>query len=173
MLYIRRCTSDFRWRSDLSKHAISLLFAVLLGSISQLVLKSAFVASTDDTVHEGGSTVVNQLFAAIDMIQNFLSPLLGEVQFVLLVAGLFSYILSMVFWLLALQRFDLGKAYACLGLSYVLVYIGSVLWPTLAESVTWAKSIGVCLVFFGVTLITAETTPRFLTSATSRKGARQ
>ena len=144
----------------MSRHALALLFAVLLGSISQLILKSAFTAPLDSATAGSSSDVINHALAAIDSIQSYLSPLLGEVRFLPLVAGLVSYVLAMVFWLLALQRFDLGKAYAFLGLSYVLVYIGSVFWPTLAESVTWEKTIGVCLVFFGVILISAESIPR-------------
>lgn len=137
-------------------HALALTLAVLLGAASQLVLKSAFETSGLLSTQHSGSGVISLLWGFNDTIQNFVRPWVGEFNLPLLVLGLVFYILGMLLWMVSLQKFDLGKAYACLALSYVLVYLGSVVWPSLSESMTLEKSIGVCLVCLGVTLISSS-----------------
>jgi len=69
-------------------------------------------------------------------------------------AGLFSYGVSMIFWLAALARYELSVAYPMLSLSYVLVYIGAVIWPKLGESVSSMKTFGILLIMLGLVLVT-------------------
>ena len=69
-------------------------------------------------------------------------------------AGLVLYTISMLSWLAALTKYELSLAYPLLSLSYVLVYIGAVLWPRLHESVSVSKTVGILLVLAGVFLVT-------------------
>ena len=75
--------------------------------------------------------------------------------------GLICYTAATGFWILALRQFNLGKAYAFLGFTYILVYAGSVVWPSISESITWPKSLGVALIIFGIYLISSKSTPGF------------
>lgn len=136
----------------MKNHAIALALAIALGSISQLVLKSAFSSANAHGAHDG-TGVVASLSRLAGKIAEFLQPWVGEINCFLLLLGLVLYVCSMLLWMISLQKFDLGKAYAFLGLSYVMVYLGSIFWPSLSETATLEKSIGVCLVVFGVTLI--------------------
>jgi len=69
------------------------------------------------------------------------------------VSGLTCYAGSMIAWLLVLSRWPLSLAYPMLSLSYVLVYIGAVLWPFIGESISLTRSCGILLVMAGVVLI--------------------
>lgn len=64
-----------------------------------------------------------------------------------------AYAASLVCWLAALRHLPVGRAYSILSLSYALVYLASALLPGLEGSFTLRKSLGVVLVFLGVTLI--------------------
>lgn len=69
-------------------------------------------------------------------------------------AGLVCYVISMLSWLAALTKYELSLAYPLLSISYVLVYIGAVLWPRLHESVSVSKSISILFILVGVFLVT-------------------
>lgn len=68
-------------------------------------------------------------------------------------SGLLAYAISMVCWLGALQYLPLNRAYPILGLSYGLVYIGSVVLPWYHEGLTLRGVVGCGLVVAGVALI--------------------
>lgn len=125
--------------------------------MSQLVLKSAFTPLELQTVAQGDCGVW-----LICFVQTLANKMFGDVRLGILIFGLISYVAATGFWILALRQFELGKAYAFLGFTYVLVYVGSVLWPTLSENVTWPKTIGVCLIVFGVYLISSKSMPRLV-----------
>lgn len=67
--------------------------------------------------------------------------------------GLLAYVLSMLCWLLALQRMALSKAYPLLSLSYVLVWGAALALPMFKEAFQWGKLLGVALIFSGLLLI--------------------
>lgn len=137
-------------------NAIALIITVLLGSLSQLTLKSAF--TPDELAAAPGADCGLWIFCQIHLL---ISSLFGDVQVGTLLCGLICYVAATAFWILALRQFDLGKAYAFLGFTYILVYAGSVVWPTLSESITWPKTIGVGLIVFGIYLISSKSSPRF------------
>ena len=68
--------------------------------------------------------------------------------------GLGCYAISMLTWLAALTKYELSLAYPLLSISYVLVYIGAILWPRLHESVSVSKTIGILFILVGVFLVT-------------------
>ncbi|WP_261642738.1 4-amino-4-deoxy-L-arabinose-phosphoundecaprenol flippase subunit ArnF [Erwinia mallotivora] len=70
-----------------------------------------------------------------------------------LIAGLGAYALSMLCWLLALQRIALSRAYPLLSLSYVLVWVAALYLPGLDEPFHWGKLAGVLLIFCGLLLV--------------------
>jgi undecaprenyl phosphate-alpha-L-ara4N flippase subunit ArnF len=66
-------------------------------------------------------------------------------------AGLVSYGLSSVFWLLALRRFPLSTAYPMVSLSYILVMVLSLY--LFQETITLQKWAGAAVISLGVLLI--------------------
>lgn len=138
-------------------NAVALVITILLGSLSQLILKSAF---TTNELATAGTQFECSIWLTC-LLDPIATSLLGDVRVGTLLLGLICYVAATAFWILALRQFDLGKAYAFLGFTYILVYAGSVVWPGLAESVTWPKSIGVALIMFGIYLISCKSTPRF------------
>lgn len=72
-------------------------------------------------------------------------------------AGLVLYATSMLTWMGALAKYDLSLAYPMLGLSYILVYVGAVIWPRLHETISVSKTVGILLVLAGVFLVTRST----------------
>lgn len=136
-------------------NAFALFITILLGSVSQLILKSAFTPIEIQSAAPGDCGLWLVCFA-----QSLANTLFGDVRLGILLCGLVSYVAATGFWILALRQFELGKAYAFLGFTYILVYLGSVLWPALSETVTWPKTIGVCLIVFGIYLISSKTEPR-------------
>lgn len=73
----------------------------------------------------------------------------------LLLAGLTGYLTSMWVWYLALHRLALSKAYALLSLSYVLVWLASLLLPGFHEPFSWQSLTGVLIITSGVLVIFA------------------
>ena len=65
-------------------------------------------------------------------------------------AGILAYLCSMMIWVYCLKNTKLSVAYPLLSLSYVLVYIGAALWPTINEAMTLQKTVGIALILFGV-----------------------
>ena len=71
----------------------------------------------------------------------------------LLGAGLAGYLASMYVWYLALHRLPLSKAYALLSLSYVLVWLASLLLPGFGGLFSWQALAGVLIITSGVLVI--------------------
>jgi undecaprenyl phosphate-alpha-L-ara4N flippase subunit ArnF len=71
-----------------------------------------------------------------------------------------SYATSLACWLVALRHLAVGRAYSILSLSYAAVYLASALLPGFDGSLSLRKSIGVVLVFAGVTLINVRRSSR-------------
>lgn len=67
--------------------------------------------------------------------------------------GILSYGLSMIFWFHALRRVPLGKAYALLSLSYVIVWLCAMVLPGLYESFSWQSLAGASCIVLGVLCI--------------------
>jgi undecaprenyl phosphate-alpha-L-ara4N flippase subunit ArnF len=74
--------------------------------------------------------------------------------------GLACYAVSLLAWLKALTRLPLSVAYPMLGISYILVYVGAMASPLLAEAFTPARAAGVLLVTCGAALVSASTDSR-------------
>jgi undecaprenyl phosphate-alpha-L-ara4N flippase subunit ArnF len=72
------------------------------------------------------------------------------------VAGLVCYVVSLVAWLRVLSAYPLSFAYPLLGVSYILVFFGAVIWPRLAEPFSMSRLIGSLLVVAGVILVTGS-----------------
>jgi undecaprenyl phosphate-alpha-L-ara4N flippase subunit ArnF len=68
-------------------------------------------------------------------------------------AGLVSYGLSLLAWLVVLIRYPLSYAYPLLGMSYVLVYVGATQWPALQEPATTLRTVGTLLIIGGIALV--------------------
>lgn len=76
-----------------------------------------------------------------------------HLQTTLLLAGLAGYLASMFAWYLALHRLALSKAYALLSLSYVLVWLASLLLPGFHGLFSWQSLVGVLIIMSGVWVI--------------------
>lgn len=72
-----------------------------------------------------------------------------------ILGGLAAYGVSLLAWLNVLARIPLSFAYPLLSISYVLVYIGAIASPLLAEDLTAMRAMGVMLVAFGAAIITS------------------
>lgn len=85
---------------------------------------------------------------------------LALVPLAVLVASVSAYATSLLCWLVALRHLPVGRAYSILSLSYAAVYLASALLPGFDGSLSVRKSIGVVLVFAGVTLINVRRSSR-------------
>jgi drug/metabolite transporter (DMT)-like permease len=65
--------------------------------------------------------------------------------------GLLCYAISLVFWLGALSRVELSRAYPMLSIGYIAVFIFS--GPLLGESMSLLKLLGTLLVVGGLFLV--------------------
>ena len=108
-----------------------LLFAILLGAVGQILLKSG----------------VTQLGAHPRPAQVLMSILTNIRVF----AGFFCYGISSLFYLVAISRLPLNYAYPMIALGYVLVTFLS--WQFLHESVPFARVIGLSIILFGVMVL--------------------
>ncbi len=125
--------------TDTPRRAVVLLACtVVLSACAQLLMKAGMLA-----LRETGGSLMQLLQAAIQDIA--VSGLIG--------AGLLCYALSMLSWVLALTGYRLSIAYPMLGISYVLVYVGAVLWDRIGESFSLLRSAGIVLVLIGVVLV--------------------
>jgi undecaprenyl phosphate-alpha-L-ara4N flippase subunit ArnE len=61
------------------------------------------------------------------------------------------FVLSAVFWLVVLSRFDLSVAYPLVSFGYIIVVFVSML--VFKEPVTWVRWMGVAAIVFGVILV--------------------
>lgn len=70
-----------------------------------------------------------------------------------LYAGLAGYLLSVICWHKALHQMALSKAYALLSLSYVLVWVASIILPGWQGTFSWQALIGVLCIMAGLMTI--------------------
>jgi len=117
--------------------------SIVLSAGAQLLMKAGMLEL-------GNLDIVRTLEISPEVIVRLL-PVLTWV-----LTGLVLYATSMLTWMGALAKYDLSLAYPLLGLSYVLVYIGAVIWPHLHETVSVSKSIGILLILTGVFLVTGS-----------------
>lgn len=111
--------------------------SVMLVSAAQLLMRWAMV----------------QLPAMGELSRFILAVLTGSLPVLALLAGLVAYALSMLCWLLALQRLPLSRAYPLLSLSYLLVWAAALWLPGLNEAFLWGKLAGGALILAGLLLI--------------------
>jgi drug/metabolite transporter (DMT)-like permease len=112
-----------------------ILVGVLLNAAAQLCLK------------QGMNKVGHFAFSWQNILpigqQVFLNP------YILL--GLFSYVVSVVVWLLALSRVDVSYAYPMLSIGYIVNAVAAYLW--LHESLSMMKILGIAVIMLGVYLM--------------------
>ncbi|WP_455207489.1 4-amino-4-deoxy-L-arabinose-phosphoundecaprenol flippase subunit ArnF [Kaarinaea lacus] len=125
------------------KGVIFVICSVVLSACAQLFMKSGML----ELANSGGLQI-----AHFGMDRFFEPAFMAALLWVCV--GLVSYAVSMLFWMAALARYELSLAYPMLSLSYVLVYIGAVLWPRFNESVTMLRTAGIVLIVIGVILVT-------------------
>jgi drug/metabolite transporter (DMT)-like permease len=114
---------------------IYILISVVGGAIGQLLLKKGMnnLGEMTLTVNELGSMLWR-------MATN---------PFVFF--GLLIYVISVVFWLVALSRVDLSYAYPFASLSYIIMLIAS--WLLFNEHISLMRIIGTLVICVGVWLI--------------------
>ena len=108
------------------------LVSIVLASGGQLLLKYG--------INNSGTAGVSAVTYFWNVILNFH-----------VISGLLLYMLSVVFWLLALRQAQLSMLYPVVSLSYILVAAGSALF--LGESLPIARIIGVAVIISGVVLV--------------------
>lgn len=114
---------------------IAAILSILLGSTGQYFLKVGVTKFSNRFVQTS-----NIKFLAIEFFKN-----------INLWIGLFSYGLSMVFWLYVLSQFELSKAYPLASLGYVVtMLLGTFL---LGEPFNIFKITGLILIVTGVIFI--------------------
>ena len=131
----------------MSRYSLALVAALLLGVFSQLALKRVSVEVLPSMLALPEWLLVGTVWQHVKASMETM-----WLWYLLLAFALSTYALSVGAWLVALQRFELGRAYPFLSLGYVLVYLFAVFWPGLNESVSWSKSAGIVLILTGVTL---------------------
>jgi drug/metabolite transporter (DMT)-like permease len=114
---------------------VYILISVLGGAIGQLLLKR-------------GMTILGPLTLSI---RDLGSILLGMATNPYVVGGLFVYICSTIFWLVALSRVDLSYAYPFASLSYILMLVVS--WRLFDENISLLRLLGTATIAFGVLLV--------------------
>ncbi len=116
-----------------------LVSSIVLSACAQLLMKAGMISLA--AVNSNGEMTIFDAALYDSQIPGFIF------------SGLICYAVSMLAWLLALTRYQLSLAYPLLGMSYVLVYLGAVLWPRIGEELTLQRSAGIVLVFVGVILV--------------------
>ncbi len=114
---------------------LAIFISIILAVIGQLLLKMGMLRI--GKVSFNISTLVHQ-YAKI-----LLNPLV--------IAGLFSFFISMLIWLYVLSRMELSFAYPFVALNYVLILLGS--YFLLKEAITPMKVMGVIVIVVGVYLV--------------------
>jgi undecaprenyl phosphate-alpha-L-ara4N flippase subunit ArnF len=133
--------------SDAPRRAVVLLAcSVVLSACAQLLMKAGMLAITGGE----GSGLTQILQMALHD-----ATVLG-----LIGAGLLCYALSMLAWLMALTGYRLSIAYPMLGISYVLVYLGAIVWQRIGEDFSLLRSAGIVLVLIGVVLVNLRDTDK-------------
>ncbi len=108
-----------------------LLFAVLLGAVGQILLKSGLSQLGS---HPKPGPIFASIFTNIRVF-----------------GGFFCYGVSSLFYLLALSRLDLSYAYPMIALGYVIVTYLS--WQFLHEQVPAMRVLGLAIIILGVVVL--------------------
>lgn len=112
-----------------------ILGAVLLGTMAQLLLKA------------GTNAVGTFAFSSANLFpvgwQLATQPLI--------LAGILSYGLSLIVWIMALSRTDVSIAYPMVSIGYVLTVIAA--WQLLGESLSALRIAGIGVIILGVVMV--------------------
>jgi multidrug transporter EmrE-like cation transporter len=111
------------------------LTGVMLNAAAQLLLKAGSRAITDVSF-----SLANTWTLAARMALN--PPILG---------GLALYVISVVFWILALSRVDVSVAYPMLSIGYIVSALAG--WLLFSEAVSAARVAGIVIIIVGVWLV--------------------
>jgi multidrug transporter EmrE-like cation transporter len=111
------------------------LTGVMLNAAAQLLLKAGSRAITDVSF-----SLANTWTLAARMALN--PPILG---------GLALYVISVVFWILALSRVDVSVAYPMLSIGYIVSALAG--WLLFSEAVSPARVAGIVVIIVGVWLV--------------------
>ena len=114
---------------------VYILISVLVGAIGQLLLKHG----------------MNTLGPLTLSVSDIFTTLLKMATSPYVVGGLFVYVCSTVFWLVALSRVDLSYAYPFASLSYILMLVVS--WRLFDENISLLRLLGTATIAFGVLLV--------------------
>jgi multidrug transporter EmrE-like cation transporter len=111
------------------------LTGVMLNAAAQLLLKAGSRAITDVSF-----SLANTWTLAARMALN--PPILG---------GVALYVVSVVFWILALSRVDVSIAYPMLSIGYIVSALAG--WLLFSEAVSPARVAGIVVIIVGVWLV--------------------
>jgi multidrug transporter EmrE-like cation transporter len=112
-----------------------ILTGVMLNAAAQLLLKAGARAIADVSFSlANAGTLVERI--ALN------PPILG---------GLACYVVSVVFWILALSRVDVSVAYPMLSIGYVVNALAA--WLLFSEAVTPTRAAGIGIIILGVWLV--------------------
>lgn len=111
-----------------------IIIAVTIGVAGQLFIKI------------GINSITN-----LDFCTQFLTSFYRIFFAPFVIIGILIYFSSTFFWLYAISKVDLSFAYPFLALSYVLIVFASQCF--LGENVSFLRWVGVCVICFGVFLI--------------------
>ena len=98
-----------------------------------------------------GQTVLKAGVNKLGALGFNLAHILKAFSSFMVLGGLFLYVISSVFWILALSHKDLSYAYPMLSIGYIAVILIS--WLILGENITYIRLLGVFLISFGIFLI--------------------
>ena len=110
-----------------------LLLSILLAVAGQLFMKQ-------------GMRMIGT-FPLAQLLPRLLSIVFNPFVFV----GLGMFVISSVFWLAVLSRFNLSVAYPMVAMGYIIVALFS-MW-FFNEPVTWVRWLGIFAIVFGVILV--------------------
>ena len=132
----------------MNRFAVCLVLSIVLGSASQLLLKAA---APELTLMMSQHIEWDTQAGLLAIFREMLFTQRAELFF--LSIGLLLYAMAMFTWIATLRGYELAKAYPCLSLSYVLVYLGAVLTPGIQETLTLGTTLGILLIVSGIYLV--------------------
>jgi drug/metabolite transporter (DMT)-like permease len=112
-----------------------ILFGVTLNAVAQLLLKKGMMSIGQFSFSRA------ELFAIV--------PSIAFSPFIL--AGVASYVVGVVIWMLVLSRVDVSAAYPFLSLGYIVAAICA--WVFFAEHISLMRIFGIALTCIGVIFI--------------------
>lgn len=116
----------------MNSNLVYLFVSIGLGASGQILMKFA--------VNRIGQINLSWPHAINTLIQIFTNPWI--------ITGIFCFVTSMILWIKVISNMELSKAYPSLSLSYIAVFILSVI--LFHETVTSGKVVGLLLVSLGV-----------------------